>query len=387
MVTLALPLVAHATSVRNSFTHEFKKASGLAVKVAEDVCGVDRPYAKTAPCMNLQKQNSEPNQDDPKAAWEFSEAIDQNKVTENDFCTGNQAGLERTKYSNGIFSNDLDISINITFQQKGEDKSTRIPVGYDVYTQRIGVGMPYVEEGVEYPADEYPGSQFPKRVWNYEYFGRGKDGNLQVVDSPVREEFKAKKVMERFISTDMRLNEYSFFPRLVVPSIRKREGKIQMKLTTGEEIILDETTGRIIGGVGKEVPAKNPVEKRLDKYGNGNVRTFPDTDFVYTGDALWIEHKVTHNNDEKKPGNLVTAKANVEGKVHECKLKSDHLWVLNWGYYLPQAHERYLSSGWQCTKYKFEKDEELFALIRKTCPAFKFPALVKQGKLSYHHLR
>lgn len=379
MVSLALPLMAYGTSVRKNFMTEFKRASGMGVKLAEDVCGVDKPYAKTATCMNLQKQSLDPTPDDPKAPWEFSEAVDQSKLTDKDYCTGGQAGLERTKYSMGIFSNDLDISVNITYQQKGEDKATRYPVGYDVYAQRMGVGMPYIEEGIEYPADEYPGSQFPKRVYSHNFEGRGKEGNLQVVDSPVREEIaeNGKKVKERFLSTDMRLNEYSFFPRLVVPSIRKREGKIQMRLGTDEEIVLDESTGRIISGVAKEVPAKNMIEKRLDKLGNGNTRTFPDTDFVYTGDAIWIEHKVTYNNDETKPGNTVVAKANVEGKVQECKLKSDNIWTRNWGYYLPQGHEKFLSSSWQCTKYKFEKDEDLYALIKKTCPAFKFPPLAK----------
>lgn len=378
LATLMFPVFAQANSVRSSVADETKRISGIAKKLSEDVCAQDKPYARTAPCMNLQKQST-PVEDDPKAPWEFSESVDQSKVTAQDYCTGGQAGNQRTKYANGIFSNEFDVSINVTYQQQGEDKSTRIPAGFDVYAERMGIGMPYVEEGVEYPADEYPGPQYPKRVYGIDFEGRGKESNLQIVDSPVREEFveKGKKLNERFLSTDMRLTGYNFFPRLVVPSVRVREGKISLKLGTGENIEVEASTGRVIGGVAKEVPAKKMIEKRLDKLGNGNVRTFPDTDFIYTGDAIWIETKVTDSLDEKKPGNLVTARANVDGKVQECKLKSENIWVRNWGYYLPQGHDRYLSSGWQCVKFKFETDQELFTMIKKTCPTFKFPALAK----------
>lgn len=314
--------------------------------------------------------------DEVLAPHEASELIDQSKTTPKDYCSGNQAGTKRQRYSNGLYT-DLDngVSVNILYQQEDEDKSKRVPSGFDIYTEKMGVGKPYVEEGVEYPAEEME-AMFPKRSFNYEYEWRGKESTLAIVDSPVREEYEGsgakRKLKDRFISTDMRITNYSFFPRKNVPSLKKREGKIIMKLTTGEEIIIDDKTGRIISGVAKEVPAKKPLEKRPT-----NDRTYPDTDFSYTGEGLFIESIITDNLDQMRPGNLVPVKALVDGKLQECKLKSEDLWVRDYGYYLPQGHERFLSSGWQCTRYKIEKDEELYDMIKKKCPTFKFPPLAK----------
>jgi hypothetical protein len=312
---------------------------------------------------------------DVQAPYEANDPIDQSLVTAKDYCTGGQVGTNRQKYGNSFYSDyDAGVSLNITFQQEGEDRNNRIPVGYDFYAERMG-GPAQLLFSDSTPEDEIE-MIYPKRVYSQDYEGRGKENSFSVVDSPVREDYKGtgnkRKVYERYVSTDMRIINYAFFPRKVTPSVRKRDFRVIMTLTTGESIVLDDKSGRIISGVAIELPAKNPVEKRP-----ANTRTFPDTDFVYQGEGIYIETRVSYNLNESRPGNLVPVRGYADGKLQECKLKSEDIWVRDYGYYLPQGHERFLSSGWQCTRYKFQTDEELYAMIRKKCPTFKFPPMVK----------
>lgn len=312
---------------------------------------------------------------DVRAPYEANDPIDQSLVTPKDFCAGNQAGTTRQKYSNTVYSDyDEGVSLYVTFQQEGDDKQKRIPVGHDFYAEKMGLPMQQLFSDST-PEDEIE-MVYPKRTYGQDYDGRGKESSLSIVDSPIREDYKGtgtkRKVYERYLSTDMRISNFAFFPRKVVPSVRKRDGQVILTLTTGESFILDDKTGRVVGGVASEFPAKNQVEKRPD-----NTRTFPDTDFVYHGDGIFIETRVGYNSNEASPGNLVPVRAIVNGKTQECKLKSEDIWVRDYGYYLPQGHERFLSSGWQCTRYKFQTDQQLYELIRKNCPTFEFPVLAQ----------
>lgn len=323
-------------------------------------------------CDKCEQLKNQQNLDEVLAPHEASEPIDQSKKTEKDFCAGGQKGTEKKKYSQGIHSDsDNDVSINILYQQNGEDQKNRVVGGYDVDAGRMGTGFPYVEEGVELTGEDAQ-TMYPKRTYSDTYEGRGKQSVFEIVDMPVREDYENKKVKERYISTDMRITQLTFFPRKNVPSIKKRDDKIIMKLTTGEEVIVDAITGRVVGGVAQSISAKNPVEIRPT-----NKRMYPDNDFSYQGEGLFIESKVTYNKDERKPGSIVPVKALVDGKWQECKLKSDDLWAYDYGAYLPRGSEGYFSSEWTCTRFKIETDEEFYALIKKTCPTFKFPPLAK----------
>lgn len=323
-------------------------------------------------CDKCEQEKQLQNLDEVLAPHEASEAIDQSKKTEKDFCAGGQKGTERKKYSQSVhYDSDNDVSVNILYQQNGEDQQNRVVGGYDISADRMGQGLPYVEEGVEYTGEDAQ-TMYPKRSYSDSYEGRGKQSVFEIVDMPVKEVYENKKLKERYVSTDMRMTQYTFFPRKNVPSIKKRDDKIIMKLTTGEEIVVDAISGRIVSGAAKSIPAKNPVEIRPT-----NKRTFPDNDFSYQGEGLFIESKVTYNKDERKPGSIVPVKALVDGKWQECKLKSDDLWAYDYGAYLPQGSDGYFSSEWSCTRFKIETDEEFYALIKKTCPTFKFPPLAK----------
>jgi hypothetical protein len=324
-------------------------------------------------CDECERQKTIQALDEVLAPHEASESIDQNKVTEKDFCAGNKKGNDRQKYSQGVFSDsDNGVSINVTYQQPGEDKEHRVVGGYEIDADRMGPqAYSYIEEGVEYSSEDMA-PMYPQRSYSDSYEGRGKESVFEIVDMPVKEVYKNKKLVERYQSTDLRITQLTFFPRKNVPSVKKRDDKIIMKLTTGEEMTVDAKTGRVISGAGKEIPAKNKVEVRpTDK------RTYPDSDFSYQGEGLYIESKVTDNKDERKPGSIVPVKALVDGVLQVCKLKSEDIWQRDYGSYIPFGEEGSLSSEWHCTRLKFQKDEELYALIKKTCPTFKFPPLAK----------
>lgn len=107
------------------------------------------------------------------------------------------------------------------------------------------------------------------------------------------------------------------------------------------------------------------------------MRTYLDNKFSYDGDALFIQSVLHPNLNEKEPGSLVSVRAKVKGEWQECKLRSEDLWVKKTGHYLPKTDEKHAHSFWSCTKFKFERDEDLYGLVKKTCPSFKFPAFVK----------
>ena len=303
--------------------------------------------------------------------YEASEPIDQSKVTPKDYCAGNQKGSPRQKYSQGGIGDDSDVSVNVTYQQNGDDKKNRVVSGYSINSDKLGQSYSYIEDGIESSSDEMA-PMYPARDYAMDFEGRGKDGSFSIVDSPIKEVYQNKKLKERYLSTNLRITEYSFFPRNNVPSIKKRDDKLIMKLTTGEDIVVNSKTGRIISGVAQEAAPKNQIENRPN-----DKRIYPDSDFSYQGEGLYIESRILPNKDEKKPGSLVSVKAIVEGKKQECKLKSEDIWQYDYGSYLPKEDKDYLSSEWSCTRFKFEKDEDLYTLIKKTCPSFRFPKLVK----------
>lgn len=308
---------------------------------------------------------------------EQAEPIDQAQITAADYCSGGQKGTEKQRYSRSVNTGNDEVTLNIGYL---ESQGTKKVSGYDIYSYQMGPSSTYVEDTVEYLPDEDIGLMYPKRVYSDSFIGRGKDGNFEIVDSPVRTDFigKTATINGRYVSTDMRITQYSFFPRKNVPAIKKTESEMILKLTTGEEIVIDIKTGHVVSGVAKEVAPKSQIENRVDAEGNKNIRQYPDTDFSYQGEGIYIETHLGYSKDEKKPGNIVPVKAFVDGKVQECKLRSDDLWVTSYGYYLPQGHENFLSSYWNCTRFKFQKDEELYYMIKKKCPMFKFPALIKK---------
>ena len=302
--------------------------------------------------------------------YEVSEAIDQNKVTPKDFCAGSQPGTKRVMKSTKIPSDsDDDALVEYSYQQEGDDEKTRLVGRYKTKADKMGTTVPYVDEGVEYgPEDHAPMS--PIRSFTNIYDGRGKENSFDIEEIPFHEEYN-NKLTRRYYTSESRITNLAFFPRKNVPSIKQRDGKIIMKLTTGEELIINQKTNRVIEGVVKEVPAKNPLEVRgLKKV------IYPDTDISYQGEGLYIETKITAK-DQRKPGNLVAVKALVDGKVQVCKLKSEDIWQRNYGYYLKLDQPGYLNSVWDCRRFKFQKDEELYSLIKKSCPSFKFPPLAK----------
>jgi hypothetical protein len=349
---------------------ELKKKLVTTLQKVNEAPVVVNEVSRKVTCSQCEHYKRTEAFDEPLYPYEASEPIDQSKMTPKDYCSGNQKGTVREKYSQGIAGeSETDISVSATYQQVGSDQTKRIVAGYDVSVDKMGKAFTTIEDGIESTGDDYP-PLYPNRSYSANFEGRGKEGVLSIVDSPVKEVYQNKKLKERYLSTDLRITEYSFFPRKNVPAIKMREGKMFLKLTTGEEVIIDSKSGRIVSGVAKEVPPKNQIEIRPT-----NKRIYPDNDFSYNGDGLYIESRVFPNKDEKKPGSVVSVRAIVDGKKQECKLRSEEIWKYEYGYYLPQGHKDYLSSMWSCTRYRFETDEDFYKMIKKSCPHFQLPRL------------
>lgn len=351
---------------------ELKKKLVTTLQKVSEVPVVVNEMSRKVTCSQCEQLKKTEALDGALQPYEASEPIDQSKITPKDYCSGNQKGTAREKYSQGIVGeSDTDLSVSATYQQEGPDQSKRIVAGYDVSVDKMGKAFTSVEDGIESTGEDYP-PLYPNRSYSASFEGRGKEGVLSIVDSPVKEVYQNKKLKERYLSTDLRITEYSFFPRKNVPAIKMREGKTFLKLTTGEEVIIDSKSGRIVSGVAKEVPPKNQIEIRAT-----NKRIYPDNEFSYVGDGLYIESRILPNKDEKKPGSVISVRAIVDGKKQECKLRSEEIWKYEYGYYLPQGHKDYLSSMWSCTRYKFETDEDFYKMIKKNCPNFELPSLAQ----------
>lgn len=310
---------------------------------------------------------------------ENSEPVDQNAILPNDYCINGQTDLmPEGNTSVGKYSDDAGGSLDILYRHKTPAPNTYpdyreigTVVGFSVRGGKLGPDKPQVEDGITYSIEEYGGT-YPKRYYDYKFEGRSHQSDFTVADFPVTEEYNSQgKVKQRYGSTEIRLTHYTFFPRKVVPSIKKREDKLLMTMSTGEQMVLDAKTGKVIDGVGKEVPGKKPVETRT-----GKKRFYPPTDFVYQGQGLWIE-SVTGDTDTRRPGNIIPVKANVDGKIQECKMKSEDLWSLSVGSHLKPDQAGYLNSYYTCFQNKFKTDKEFYEMIHKQCPEFKFPALTE----------
>lgn len=332
---------------------------------------VNKEVTKDVVCAQCEQAKKAEEDQDVLANHEASEAIDQSQPTPDDFCGDGVKGSKNDKYSQSVHYDTVnDVSVNIEYQEKpAGNKDKRTAGGYDVSAEQMGEGKPLIEDG-NVISTEVAQPLYPKRSYSNQYYNRGKENNFEIIDGPVKELSRGGAPYERYNSTDLRITQYAFFPRKVVPSVKHRGDKIIMKMTTGEEIVVNAKSGKIESGAAKDIPAKKGVETRK---GGADVRTYPKTDFAYTGDALYIQSQLTAAKDAKEPGSIVSVKALVDGKPQECKVKSEDIWEYKSGFYIPSDEQ----SKWSCAKFKFEKDEELYDLVKNKCPSFKFPALVK----------
>lgn len=298
---------------------------------------------------------------------EISEAIDQSKSTPKDYCSGNEIGAPAQRYLSFPNEDETRVGLSTVYKVNNLSKE-KMTEGFRI-SSPSGASMPVIEEGqVITDAD----LTSPEKSFSWDFLGRGKEMSFTVIDTPVRDEFdpKTKKVKERFLSTNFRMTNYYYFPRKVIPAVSTTESEFVVTMTTGEKITYDRRTGNPIAGVAGMVPSTNRVVKRA-----GYTETFSDKVYKYKGEGLFLEAPVTYDHDARETGGTVVAKGIVGGVEQACSLKSDDLFVRDYGYNLKKDEPGYLNSCWNCTRFKFEKDEDLYKMIKLKCPTFKFPAL------------
>ena len=308
--------------------------------------------------------------------YSSSEPIDQSKATPDDYCSGGQMGFSKATYDGSIIEkSEEDVSVKVRYQGKLMDYKNSTPGGYSVTASKLGAPSTTLVKG-QVPEDE-KAPIYIDRTFSNLYQGRGKENTFEVIDAPIKEVYTDGKLNKRYVSTDFKRIQYSFFPRKVVPSIKARGKDLVMKMTTGEEIVVHAKTGKIISGVGKEVPWSKNVVTKVKNSKEKQVMTYIDNEFSYEGQGIYIQSVQHPEVNEKDTGSVVPVRAKVNGELQECKLKSEDLWELKSGHYLPESDKDFDKSKWACHKFKFEKDQDLYDLIKKTCSNFKFPALIK----------
>jgi hypothetical protein len=291
----------------------------------------------------------------------LNSAIKTSSSTPDDFCAAGMEGALHGKITESHSPGEED-DASFDFKYHSSDDGRKL----------VGLNINSYDYGPKLKSFDDDSSLTPRRTYNYNFAGGLKENSFSVTDAPIREKFHKGVVADRFISSDLRTTTYTFFPRKRPPAIQKSESEVKITLTTGEEIIVDAKTGRIKSGKAKETAAKDAV-----KYRASDKLIYPEADFQYEGDGLFIVSKLDHRKDEQRPGNQVSVKAYANGQLQECSLEAEQIWEKKFGYYLPKEHPKYLSSYWSCTKIKFDRDEELYEMIRKKCPGFQFPELVQ----------
>ncbi|MBY0516960.1 MAG: hypothetical protein K2P81_08635, partial [Bacteriovoracaceae bacterium] len=312
-----------------------------------------------------------PDADKVQGPWEMSGPMDLSASTPKDYCFGNENGTTKEKYMTTKYADyDNGADLQVTFvREKGSEEMGRVD-GFELSANRYGKSLPYIEEGETYPEDE----MIPHRDYGYDMDARNKEAMFTLLDWPVKEIYAPNgKVIERYRSTDVRMTNYMFFPRKVIPSVSRRQDKIFMTLVTGEKVVFDAKSGKVVDGAFIEKEKVNVETRPKEK------RFYPNASFNYRGEGMWLEAPITNDKDYRKPGSLVPIKSIVNGVESKCNMPSESLFEYNWGYRLPQGSEGWLNSGWSCFKFKFEDDESFYKAVKAKCPAFKMPPLTSSA--------
>jgi hypothetical protein len=349
----------------NTITISDVTAIQTEIKKSENIISQINSPKNNRPCY---ESISIPDAETIKEIWEQSHPIDQKINTRKDHCSGNQNGSGKSKYFQTKHANyDLGASLNVSFIQDLDVERDLKVDGFEISAEKYGKDSIYIEDGTAY-SDMIMN---PKRDFSYEGVDH-KDAMFSVVDSPIKEKYGANgKVIDRYSSTDIKITNYMFFPRRVTPTVKIRDDKMYMTLITGEKVVFDAKTGKVLDGAFIETPDNKTETRTKEK------RFYPDSNFTYRGEGIWLEAPVTYNTDYRRAGSIIPIKSLIDGKSYQCDVKSEDLFETNWGYYMPQENEGWLNSGWSCFRFKFETDQAFYAFIKEKCPNFKMPYLAK----------
>lgn len=286
------------------------------------------------------------------------EEIDHSKKTADDFCRGGLFKVRGT--SNEILNNPKDQVVVSIFNMKND---IILPISsHEILSGKFGKG--FFQKRKINKTITISETLYPTRQYSQNFAGRGKENIFEVVDASIATTTSKKGKKSYYLNDEnLRISQYTFFPRKVVPAIKVDDQKIVMTLTTGEIINIDKKTGRVVSGVAVENIVDNNTVK--DKRG---LLTYPDTDFSYKGEGLFIKTILTQGKDQRGPGSNVEVQAYADGTLQSCPLKSQEIWETKAG--------KDSEGKWVCKKIVPETDQDFYKIIREKCPDFKFPPLV-----------
>lgn len=299
----------------------------------------------------------------------FLDLVDQSKSTASDYC---KSGMYQRISPDNEISHAHPESVGI-YLFREDDKKENPVSSHKIILKKSGQAFKSQLYGMVYNNDKKKSFKkliiaekenkliYPVREFGQMFTGRNKESVLRIVDQAVMIEKKPNQLIERDMTPlEPRVTEYSFFPRKTVPAVKIVGENIEVYLPTGEKVVFNGKTGRPkADGVFQEANPVKPVEV---KKGNKTL-IYPTNDLAYKGDGLFIENSITGTANKK-----AIVKGNVNGEVQSCELSYSDIWLKKTGY-----DKEY--GKWSCNLFAFEKDEELYKMIREKCPEFKFPKL------------
>jgi hypothetical protein len=211
----------------------------------------------------------------------------------------------------------------------------------------------------------------PRRNWDINFSGRSHQMDFLVTDWPVLEDKDPKnsEVKTRYNSANLTETRYLFFPRKVTPSISRVDNELLMTLPTGESVLFDAASRRVISGAFNEKRRADAGKNASFTSKDGSLRTYykPDSDLAYEGKGVWIETKATFQKNEADDQTLTirTGSPSCKGDgCASCKVPSADIYEKKGG------GEKVPSCRW----FKFKTDEEFDAYLKSKCK-FSLPSL------------
>lgn len=298
------------------------------------------------------------------------ELITEAHELKDDYCFRYEAGIKQDKQQAYLEGNRTGFSLMGSFRilESGEKRFD----GFDISSKYYGEKRNQVDGGIESETDFV----YPNRSYDFDFEGRGNFITFSVIDMPVKEIYKnvnsngkiEKKLHERYESTSIRITNYNFFPRVLIPDYELANQEVTVLLPTGEKAIFDEVTGKVKNGVFREIE----TSQNISKSASSNL-IFPNKSFEYVGVGIWIESRITGAADEREPGHKVKIKAWSQNKLQVCTVMSQEVFKECQGFRLAPEHPKYSSSKYSCIKLKQGSDQEFFDFIKFKCPNFIIP--------------
>ena len=215
---------------------------------------------------------------------------------------------------------------------------------YEPGRQRTVVGFSFLNDGsskVNPPGLKRRG---PRREYAFHFADRARENIYLAINDDV-------KISGRF-SHDNMFRELHFFPRRQLPSMKVDHGKgvLDVTLPTGEEVLFDQDSMEVVGGVLKEAP--------IDFNRSRHLRRNPEVRYQGEFIAITVAQRGEAPRRARVWGQNKLAEVHYPARYRKsCRLSPGHIW--------DQKPKRGDNDPKLTMLHK--TDTELFAMIERRC--------------------